>query len=198
MQTASGMPASTASTTAALVNLAGTKMTVTSAPVASTASPTEPNTGTCTPPSNSTLWPPLPGVTPPTTWVPLASMRWVCLRPSEPVMPCTMTLLSSVRKIAMVVLPLLRSRELGRLAGGAVHGVHQRDERVRRLAEDASSFDDVVAVQPDDERLGRVGPEDLERLHDAVGHRVAGRDAAEHVDEDALDLGVAEDDVQAV
>src|SRR3954454_18373925 len=199
MHTASGIPESTASTTAALVNLAGTKMTVTSAPVASRASPTEPKTGTWTPPSKSTLWPPLPGVTPPTMLVPLASIRWVCLRPSEPVMPCTMTLLFSVRKIAMsVVRPLLRGRELGRLAGGAVHGVDQRDQRVVRLAEDASSLDDVVAVEPDDERLGRLVAEDLQCVHDAVGHRVAGRDAAEDVHEDALDLRVAEDDVQAV
>jgi hypothetical protein len=30
-------------------------------------------------------------------------MRWVCLRPSEPVMPWTMTLLFSLRKIDMSV-----------------------------------------------------------------------------------------------
>ena len=44
--TASGISASIASTTAALVNVAGTKITVTLAPVASTASPTELKTGT--------------------------------------------------------------------------------------------------------------------------------------------------------
>ena len=32
-------------------------------------------------------WPPLPGVTPPTTFVPDANMRRVCFVPSEPVMP---------------------------------------------------------------------------------------------------------------
>ena len=51
--TASGISASIASTTAPLVNLAGTKITVTFAPVASMASPTELNTGT-EPCSNST------------------------------------------------------------------------------------------------------------------------------------------------
>src|SRR5699024_4362656 len=41
----------------------------------------------------------LAGVTPPTIWVPAASMRAVCLVPSPPVMPWTMTLLSELRKI---------------------------------------------------------------------------------------------------
>src|SRR5665647_3971738 len=53
MTTASGILASTASITADLVNLAGTKMTVTSAPVASLASATDPKTGSETPASKS-------------------------------------------------------------------------------------------------------------------------------------------------
>ena len=64
------------------------------------ASATEPKTGTWVP-SKSTDWPALRGLTPPTMLVPAASMRRVCLVPSEPVMPWTMTLLSLVRKIAM-------------------------------------------------------------------------------------------------
>ncbi len=48
MTTTSGVAASMASTTAPLVNFAGTKITVTSAPVASRASPTEENTGIAT------------------------------------------------------------------------------------------------------------------------------------------------------
>ena len=84
----------------------GTKMTETSAPVSSIASATVPNTGTVTPPSNSTVVPALRGFTPPTIWVPDASMRWVCFMPSEPVMPWTMTLVFSVRKIAMVCVSL--------------------------------------------------------------------------------------------
>src|SRR3954454_1280251 len=187
MQTASGMPASTASTTAARVDFAGAKMTGTAAPMASTASATEPNTGTWTSPSNVTLWPPLPGVTPPTMSVPDASMRWVCLRPSEPVMPWTTTLLSLVKKIAMRYPSLLRGGELGGLAGGAVHGVLERDEGVGGLGEDPPALGDVVAVQPDDERLGGLVAQDLQRVDDAVRHRVARGDAAEHVDEHALD-----------
>src|SRR5665647_2728200 len=103
MTTASGILASIASITAALVNLAGTKTTVTLAPVASMASATDPKTGTRVPESNSTFWPPLPGVTPPTMLVPAVNMSCVCLRPSEPVMPWTMTLESALRKIATVV-----------------------------------------------------------------------------------------------
>ncbi len=54
------------------------------------ASPTELNTGSVRPSltsEKSALWPPLPGVTPPTTFAPDASMRRVCLVPSAPVMP---------------------------------------------------------------------------------------------------------------
>ena len=68
--------------TAALANLGGTKTTETFAPVADIASPTELKTGI-----PSTSCPPLPGVTPATTFVPDAIIRRVCLVPSEPVIP---------------------------------------------------------------------------------------------------------------
>ena len=61
-------------------------MTVTSAPVLAIASATDPKTGMLVP-SKSTSVPALRGLTPPTMWVPAASMRRVCLEPSEPVMP---------------------------------------------------------------------------------------------------------------
>jgi hypothetical protein len=98
MTTARPICASTASMTASLANAGGTKMTLTSAPVSFIASATPPNTGTLVP-SKSTDWPALRGLTPPTIAVPEASMRWVCFMPSEPVMPWTMTLLFSLRKI---------------------------------------------------------------------------------------------------
>src|ERR1700733_1208109 len=151
MTMASGILASTASYTAALVNLAGTKITVTSAPVAATASVTEPKTGILTPSSNSTDWPPLPGVTPPTILVPDFSISWVCLRPSEPVIPWTMTRLVSVRKIAISG-PL--GCELSGAAGRAVHRVHLFEAGQGRVGEDLSTKFGVVAVQPDDERPG--------------------------------------------
>lgn len=96
MTTARGMPASAASVTAALAKTGGTKTTVTSAPVAAMPSATEPKTGTARS-SKSTLRPALRGLTPPTTFVPAASMRRVCFMPSAPVMPWTRTLLSLVR-----------------------------------------------------------------------------------------------------
>src|SRR6266536_3092012 len=71
--TASPIPASIASMTAALANFGGTNTTVTSAPVAVIASPTLLYTGRNSPDRTSlksTVCPPLPGVTPPTTSLP--------------------------------------------------------------------------------------------------------------------------------
>ena len=65
MQTMSGTRLSAASTIASPANRAGTKLTVALAPVASTASLTDSNTGT-----PSTSWPPCPGAVPATTLVP--------------------------------------------------------------------------------------------------------------------------------
>src|SRR6266545_2555481 len=100
MTTHSGISASMASTTASLVNLGGTKTTETSAPVSAMASATVPNTGRSLP-SYVAICPALRALTPPTTLVPARSMRAVCLEPSEPVIPCTMTLLLSVSQIAI-------------------------------------------------------------------------------------------------
>src|SRR6478752_6751965 len=129
-------------------------------------------------------------------------MRCVCFMPSPPVMPWTRILLFSLRKIAMSSSRhLLRGRELSGAAGRTVHGVDALDERVVRLGEDATTLVRVVAVEADDERLVdgvAVRRDELERLDDAVGDLVARGDAAEHVDEDALDGRVAEDDLEAV
>ena len=102
MTTHRGMAASTASTTASFANAGGTKTTDTSASVSLMASDTEANTGTAVP-STSTFVPALRGFTPPTTRAPDASMRRVCLVPSEPVMPWTMILEFSVSQMAMSV-----------------------------------------------------------------------------------------------
>src|SRR5699024_10399375 len=185
MTTARPISASIASTTASLVNFGGTKITLTSAPVAFIPSATEPKTGTSVPskstfcpalrgftpptiwvpeasmrrvclvPSKPTSCPALGGFTPPTVWVPEASMRRVCLVPSEPVMPWTSTLLSLFRKIAMVFRPLLR-RELGGLSGGAVHRVDLLHGRVGALGEDLTPEFGVVAVKAYDQRLADV------------------------------------------
>src|SRR5919205_4177830 len=201
MTTASPICASTASMTAPFAPAGGTKMTVTSAPVSFIASAPPPNTGTLAP-SKSTFCPAFFGFTPPTIAVPEASMRWVCLRPSEPVMPWTMTLLFSLRKIDISTESCSggggSGGELGGPAGGAVHRVHQGHQRVVGLGEDPPALLHVVAVEPDDQRLGRLVPQDAQRLHDAVGDGVAGGDPPEDVDEDALDGRVGEDDLQAV
>src|SRR5919199_4685375 len=136
MTTASPIWASTASMTAFLAPAGGTKITLTSAPVSFIASATPPNTGTLAP-SKSTFCPAFFGFTPPTIAVPEASMRWVCLRPSEPVMPWTMTLLFSLRKIDMSVV-LSGGGELGGPARGAVHRVDHGDQRVVGLGQDAA------------------------------------------------------------
>src|SRR3954447_19056148 len=229
MTTASPIWASTASMTAAFANGGGTKMTLTSAPASFMASAPPPKTGTLVP-SKSTLSPALRGFTPPTMAVPEASMRWVCLRPSEPVMPWTMTLLFSLRKIDICALSCLRIRppagpaaslraaggsgscyagweeggpcsgggELGGAARGALHRVDDGHQRVVGLGEDPPALLDVVAVEPDDQRLGRLVAEDAEGGDDAVGDGVTGGDPAEHVDEHALHGRVGEDDLQAV
>src|SRR4051812_42175222 len=112
--------------------------------------------------------------------VPEASIRVVCLVPSEPVMPWTMTLLSLVRKIDICSYPLLRC-QLGGPLGGAVHRVDPLESGQPGLVEDLAALLGVVAVQPDDQRLAHglaAGGQQLERLDDAVRDRVAGGDAA--------------------
>ncbi len=86
MQTTSGMPASAASMIASAAAGGGTKISAQSAPVALTASSTVFQTA-----KPSWVVPPLPGVTPPTTWVPYSLHRAAWKAPSLPVMPCTST-----------------------------------------------------------------------------------------------------------
>src|SRR5512139_277095 len=158
MTTQSGICASTASTTASLVKAGGTKTTDTSAAVSFIASPTVAKTGRLVP-SKSTCWPALRGLTPPTTWVPEASIRRVCLLPSEPVIPWTTTLLSFVSQMAMCVVPSLLRCQLGGPPGRAVHRVDHLDDVVLRLVEDPPALVGVVAVKAYDEGLAdRVAP----------------------------------------
>src|ERR1700761_7297449 len=89
------------------------------------------------------------------------------------------------------------ARELGGFISGLVHRRYHRHQRVVGLGQDATTFVDVVAVQPAHQRLVGVVAEDLQCLHDSVGHGVARGDATEHVDEHALDLPVTQDYVEA-
>src|SRR5579862_3586336 len=182
----SGMRASIASMTAALVPDAGTNTTETSAPVAAMVSATVPKTGTSVP-FSSTVCPAFRGLVPPTTFDPAASMRAPCLRPSEPVMPCTRTRLSAVRKIATSCsLHGGGGGQLGRAPRRAVHRVHLLHHRQVRLFEDGPAFGRPVAVEPDDDRVVHFLAallQERERGYDPVGHRVARGDAAEYVHE---------------
>src|SRR6478736_6892377 len=167
-----------ASIMASFVNAGGTNAMDTSAPVSAMASATDANTGSSTAlPSASwcsTVVPALRAFTPPTTWVPALSISAVCLVPSPPVMPWTMTLESLSRKIDMF-LKSLCVRELGGLVGAFVHGFGEGDERVVRVTEDGAPLLDLVAVEPHDERLGRGRAQLGERTHDALGDGVARR-----------------------
>src|SRR6185312_3259082 len=172
MTTSSGISASMASIIASLANFGGTKMIDTSAPVFSIASTTEPNTGSSMSLSSlslcDTVVPALRAFTPPTILVPALSMRAVCVVASPPVMPWTMTLLSLVRKIAMSVLSGLRG--FGGLGGGDVsgfvHRAHLGYQRVIGVGQDAAALVDVVAVEPDHQRLVGLVTEHLQGVDD--------------------------------
>src|ERR1700761_9076288 len=199
MTMASGICASMASITASLVPDAGTKITDTSAPVAAMVSATVPKTGMSAP-FSSTVWPALRGLVPPTTLVPAESMRAPCLRPSDPVMPWIMTRLWAVRKMATLC-SLRAAGQFGGAAGRSVHGGHLLDHADVRFGEDAPSLDGVVPVQPDHDRPVHLVAAFLEHgdgRDDAVGHRVAGGDAAEDVHEHAAHARVGQHDLQAV
>src|SRR5216684_2315980 len=182
----SGIPASTASVTAALVPAGGTKTTDTSAPVVAMVSATVPNTGTSAPP-RSTVCPAFRGFVPPTTVVPAASIRRPCLVPSEPVMPWIMIRLSPVRKIAISCSCRGRAGPVrrvslpgsGKLRGAArrvVHGRDLLDHGEARLIQDAPSLGRVVTVQAHHDRVPHLlaaSTEHPDRRNDAVRDLVA-------------------------
>src|SRR5215469_7372679 len=218
MTITSGMAASIASITAALVPVSGTNTTETFAPVAAIASPTVAKTGSSRS-ASSMVWPALRGLVPPTTLVPALIMRAPCLRPSPPVMPCTMIRLSAFRKMAMSCsvhgcaaeggrpprTPRCATEGVGGQLGGAprrvVHGRDLLDDGQRRLRQDRSALGRLVTVEPHDNRVADLLATLGKQAHggdDAVGDGIARRDAAEHVDQDAADTRVGQHDVQAV
>src|ERR1700734_1718377 len=96
MQTIRSSSASAASIIASAANGGGTKITVVSAPVFSTASCTVLKMG-----QPSCVVPPLPGVTPPTTCVPYAAQALAWKVPSRPVRPCTINRVCLLTRIAI-------------------------------------------------------------------------------------------------
>src|SRR3954469_12551149 len=140
----SPISASIASSIASLLNFGGTNATDTSAPVAAIASATEPNTGRSRP-SCATDCPALRALTPPTTLVPARSIRAVCFDPSEPVIPCTMTLLSSLSQTAI---SHPRRSQLSGAPRRLIHRLDLLDHRDPRLVQDPPALLGVVTVQP--------------------------------------------------
>ncbi len=101
MVTMNRMPASAASMIESAQKAAGTKMMLAVAPVCRTASFTVLNTG-----RSRWRFPPLPGVTPPTTLVPYAIISRAWKVALSPVKPCTRTLVvSSIRMLMTVPSP---------------------------------------------------------------------------------------------
>ena len=88
--------ASAASMMASAANGGGTKITVAFAPVLSAASRTVLKIG-----QPSCVVPPLPGVTPPTIFVPYAALALAWKVPSRPVRPCTITRVFLSTRIAI-------------------------------------------------------------------------------------------------
>src|SRR5687767_4973984 len=146
-------------------------MTEASAPVSSTASATVLNTG-----RPRCCVPPLPGVTPPTTFVPYSSICSAWKVPCVPVKPWTRTLVFLSISTDMCA---FSSGGLGRGDGllGAVVDVVGRRDREAGILQDLLALLDVRAFETDDDR--HLDVDFLHRGDDALGDHVAADDAAE-------------------
>src|SRR6266511_2885988 len=171
MMTTSLSAASIASMAASFAYGAGTKMIEAFGLPRRTASLTLSLTGT-----PSTVAPPLPGVTPATTFVPNSSIAWVWNWPWWPVMPWTTTRLFEVRRTAVSVAPRLH---LDRKFCGFLHGLRGvHPDRPQDLLR--AGF--VDALDSGDDRDARVHV--VEGLLHAERDRVRLRDPAEDVQQD--------------
>src|ERR1041385_4688045 len=97
MHTTNSRPASTPSRMASAAKGGVTKIADAVAPVCLAASATVSKIGTLF----SKSWPPLPGVTPATIWVPYSRLNLVCRAPKLPVMPWTRTFVWGVTRMDM-------------------------------------------------------------------------------------------------
>ena len=113
-------------------------------------------------PSKSMLWPAFFGFTPPTMFVPGGDHPTGVLLALGAGHALHDDLGALVQEDRHGSGPLLRS-QLGGAVSSAVHGVHQRDQRVVRLVEDPAPLLDVVPVEAYDERLVGLVAEDLQR-----------------------------------
>src|SRR5690606_31576650 len=152
--------------------------------------------------TGSSRWvvPPLPGVTPPTTWVPY-SIIWVAWKvPCWPVKPCTITLV-------FLLIKTLMGNSLGcRGSGSRLHSIDDllgtvvdvvcRDDGHAAVTQQLLAFFHVGAFQAHHDR--DLDAHFLDRGDDALGDHVAADDAAEDVDEDALDLVRGQDQLEGL
>src|SRR3989441_5737837 len=171
MMTTSLSPPSIASMAASFAYGAGTKMIEAFARLRCTASRTLSKTGT-----PSTFVPPLPGVTPATTFVPKSIIARVWNCPWWPVIPWRSTRLFLVRRTASLGAPRL---DFDRELGGFLHGLRRihadRAEHLLRLG-----F--IHPFDPCDDGDLRVHL--LERLLNSERHGVRFRNPAEYVQQD--------------
>src|SRR6059036_1975916 len=175
MITTSFNPASIASIAASFAYGAGTKMMEAFARLRCTASRTLSKTGT-----PSTFWPPLPGVTPATTFVPKSSIARVWNWPWWPVIPWTTMRLFRVRRTAVSSAPVGDLHREFRRLFDRLSGIHAD------VAQDLFRLVLVHALDPRDD--GHVCVHDLEGLLDANGDGISFRDAAEDVEQDCRRL----------
>src|SRR5262245_55781898 len=210
MQAISGTPAAAASKIASAAAAGGTKISAQSAPASRAASATVFQTG-----KPSCTVPPLPGVTPPTTFVPYSLQRRAWNVPSRPVIPWTTTRVSRPTRMLMgsdfdlsTIWPCEGLTHLGVVwksksdpgrSGGegddllsAVAHVGGAREVEPRLGQHLLAELDVRPFHPHDD--GHPDAELLDGRDQASCQPVAAEDPAEHVDEDGLHARIARED----
>ena len=185
MHAASAMPASAASRIASAAPGGGTKITDALAPVARTASSTVSKMGI-----PSIAVPPLPGATPPTTCVPYSIERRAWNWPILPI-PWTSKRVFLSQRIAI----RRRFRRRDGLLAGFAERLGGRDVETR-LRKDRAALRRVRALQPHDERHGHA--ELRGRCHDSLRDQIAAHDPAEDVDEDRLDVRIAQNQFEGL
>src|SRR3989344_9628013 len=181
------MPVSMASMMASAANGGGTNMPATSAPVRITASCTVSNRG-----MPRCFGPPLPGVTPATTLVPILMDSSAWKLPCWPVRPWMTTREDLFTKMLV-----------GDGSAGGAHG-HGRgiveivgsEKTQARLGQDGAPLFYVGAGEAHHD--GHFDVEFTHRAYDAFGHPVTAVDAGEDIDEHHLDVLVQQHDAKGV
>src|SRR6185437_13187532 len=170
---------------ASAANGGGTKITETLALVAATACRTVSYTGV-----PSWTVPPLPGVTPATTWVPYSRHMRAWKLPSRPVMPWTSSRVFLSTRMAMAL-----SRGGDHLLRRVLHVVRHRDLQSAR-GQNLPPFGHVRAFHPDHQRQLQLHRP--RRLDHARRQRVAAQNAAEDIDQHRLHRRILQQDFERV